>query len=254
MNKRPIIAVTGSYDSDEQQYYVKKSYMEAIWMNGGVPIILEPKIETPEEWLGDREELVRRVEIHEEILDVVDGILFTGGEDVDPQFIGDEVLMVNGTIVPNRDAWEMALVRIAHERDIPSLGICRGIQSMAAALGVKLTQDIHAEGIKTPNQHRQKAPSWYPIHQVHTEEESKLRQILGEDCWVNSFHHQALADGQEFPFAITAHATDGTIEGMEDKNKTFFVGVQWHPERMMNNPLQRGLFKGLIDAAASKME
>lgn len=248
--KRPVIAVTGDYNPDTGLYFLKREYMEAIWVNGGVPMIIEPKIEIPKDWTGDREEYIARCEIEEEIFEAADGFLITGGNDVDPNFYGDDVHRLNGSIIPYRDVWELKLVRMLEEKNIPTLGICRGIQTMAAALGVKLIQDLYTEGDATGNLHGQKAPTWYPTHKVVTEEGSKLRDIVGESCWVNSFHHQCIAKGQEYPFDITAYSEDGIIEGFEKKDRDFFLGVQWHPERMMHDPIQRNLFKALVDASS----
>ena len=249
MKRRPLIAVTGDYDPDNGRYYLKKEYMEALWRNGAVAVILEPKIEVPEEWTGDREEYLARVEIEEEILEAVDGILFTGGNDVDPNFFKDSVEQGCGTLIPYRDVWELKLARVAFERNIPSLGLCRGIQTMAAALGVSLTQDLSSGKDVSKIRHSQKAPTWYPTHRVMTKEGSLLREMVGETCWVNSFHHQAIAPDQDYPFEITALSEDGVIEGFETPEKTFFVGVQWHPERMMHDPVQRNLFRTFIRTA-----
>jgi len=249
MNRRPLIAVTGDFDTENSRYYLKKEYMEALWRNGAAAVILEPKIEVPEDWSGDREEYLSRIEIEEEILAAVDGILFTGGNDVDPNFFGKTVDQGCGTIIPYRDAWELKLVRIAYERNIPSLGLCRGIQSMAAALGVALTQDLSAGEDQSRIRHGQKAPTWYPTHQVITKEGSLLNKMVGDRCWVNSFHHQAIAPDQTYPFDVTAWSEDGVIEGFEAPEKTFFVGVQWHPERMMHDPVQRKLFRTFIETA-----
>lgn len=249
--KRPIIAVTGDYNPETNLYFLKREYMEAIWTNGGIPMIIEPKIEIPQEWTGDREELIERVEIEEEMLEAIDGVLFTGGNDVDPNFYGDDVHKTCGSIIPFRDAWELKLIRELDKRDIPCLGLCRGIQSMAAGLGVKLVQDLYTEGDMANNQHGQKAPTWYPTHKIYTVEGSKMREILGESCWVNSFHHQCLAKDQDYPFDITACSGDGIIEGFEKKDRFFCMGVQWHPERMMHDPVQRNLFKVFIDHAAA---
>ena len=249
MKQRPLIAVTGDYDTESGRYFLKREYMEALWTAGCAPVILEPKIEVPMNWSGDREEYIERIEIEEEILDAVDGILFTGGNDVDPNFYGETIEQGCGTLIPYRDVWEMKLVRIAYERNIPSLGLCRGIQSMAAALGVKLTQDLSSGKDQSEIRHGQKAPTWYPTHQVVTKEGSLMREMVGEKCWVNSFHHQAIAPDQDYPFEITAWSEDGIIEGFEAPDKAFFAGVQWHPERMMHDEVQRHLFRTFALAA-----
>ena len=249
---RPLIGVTGDYDPAAGRYYLKQEYMEAIWLNGGVPVILEPRLIKPEEWSGDREEWIRNVEVPEEILESVDGVMFTGGNDVDPVFYGEEALVHNGEVTPFRDVFEIKLCRICLERGIPSLGLCRGIQLMASSLGVRLTQDIaKEEGSQV--QHQQKAPAWYPTHYVRFKEGSLLAGIYGERGSVNSFHHQAIKKGEaSYPFEITGYSEkDGIIEAFEMPGHPYFVGVQWHPERMMQDPLHRALFRSFVDASAA---
>ena len=258
MNKRPIIALTGSYNSNGDQYFLKRSYIDAIRLAGGIPVVLNPIMDVPQEWSGDAAKWLEAYDLEEEVLDRIDGILFTGGDDVSPAFYDEPVLRVNGEIVPQRDAFEIKLVKEAIKRDIPSFGICRGIQTMAVACGAKLCQNVYTEeeanGVKKGivNQHGQKAPSWYPTHTVATREGSKLRSILGACAGVNSFHHQSVARSEAYPFEVTAYSDDGIIEGIEKPELTYFVGVQWHPERMMQDPLHRGLFETFINYAAGR--
>lgn len=249
MNKRPVIAITGDYDTEKNTYYVKPPYIEAIRLAGGVPVVLYPRMDVPQNWSGDAANWIEAYDLEEELLERIDGILFTGGDDVGPMFYQEPVLRVNGEIIPQRDIFEIKLVREAVKRDIPCFGICRGIQTMAAALGAALVQDIYAEGNQTRCQHGQKATSWFPTHSVSTKEGSQLRSILGARAWVNSFHHQAVAIGEDTPFEITAYSEDGIIEGIEKPELRYFVGVQWHPERMLQDPLQRGLFEALVSQA-----
>ncbi len=248
---RPLIGVTGDYDPAAGRYYLKQEYMEAIWLNGGVPVILEPRLIKPEDWSGDREEWISKTDVPEEILSRVDGVMFTGGNDVDPLFYGEEAMVQNGEVTPFRDVFEIKLARICKGRGIPSLGLCRGIQLMAASLGVKLTQDIAKEEGSSV-QHQQKAPAWYPTHFVRFTEGSRLFEIYGSRGSVNSFHHQAIKKGMDpYPFEIIGISEkDGIIEAFELKDHPYFIGVQWHPERMMQDPLHRALFKSFVDASA----
>ena len=140
--RKPIIAVTGDYDPQSHQYYIKEEYIQAISLAGGLPVVLYPSIEVPKEWSGDRQAWIEQYPLDERILEMADGILFTGGDDVDPAFYGSEVLCVNGEIIPQRDAFEIKLAREAIGWKIPSLGLCRGIQLMAVSAGAKLCQDI----------------------------------------------------------------------------------------------------------------
>ena len=245
--RKPIIAVTGDYDPQSHQYYIKEEYIQAISLAGGLPVVLYPSIEVPKEWSGDRQAWIEQYPLDERILEMADGILFTGGDDVDPAFYGSEVLCVNGEIIPQRDAFEIKLAREAMGWKIPSLGLCRGIQLMAVSAGAKLCQDIFEK--QTDWQHTQKAPTWYATHSVQTEPGSRLRRVLGETVHVNSFHHQAVEAQCVGPFTVTARAGDGIIEGIELPNHPYFVGLQWHPERMMHDPVQRALFEDFIEAA-----
>ncbi|MCF0136119.1 MAG: gamma-glutamyl-gamma-aminobutyrate hydrolase family protein [Lachnospiraceae bacterium] len=251
MTNRPLIGLIGDYEPDHGSFTIKSSYVEAIRLLGGAPAIIAPDSAVPKDWSGDRDEFLALADLQTELIDRLDGVLFTGGADVDPHFFGEGVHTCCGGLEPWRDALEIKLVRYCLEKDIPSLGICRGIQTMAAALGAKLVQDVYAEESKTGQIHRQKAPTWYPTHQVFTEEGTLLRSILGESCWVNTFHHQCISKNQEHPFKVSAYSDDGLIEGMEVPEKAFFLGVQWHPERMTNDPVQRRLFTAFIEAAAA---
>ena len=256
MNKRPIIALTGSYNSTGDQFYMKRSYIDAIRLAGGIPVVWDPIMNIPQDWSGAAAKWLESYDLETELLDRIDANLFTGGDDVSPAFYEEPVLRVNGEIVPQRDAFEIRLVQEAIKRDIPSFGICRGIQAMAGGCGAKLCQDVYtgteANGGKVVNQHGQKAPSWYPSHIVATTEGSKLRSILGASAGVNSFHHQAVARSEAYPFEVTAYSDDGIIEGIEKPELTYFVGVQWHPERMMQDPKMRGLFETFVNYAAGR--
>ena len=170
-----------------------------------------------------------------------------------PTFYGEQPSKDCGGIFPFRDAFEINLARECIRRDIPVFGICRGIQSLAVALGAPLTQDVYTE--ETDRQHGQRAVNWYPTHKVRTLKGSRLEEMIGEEAWVNSFHHQCIKKDQEsYPFTITAWSQDGLIEGIEKPELTYFVGVQWHPERMITDPKMRGLFEHFVQAAAENRE
>ena len=253
MSRRPVIGITADYDPERAggSHIIFNSYIESIRKAGGVPLLLMPTVRTPENWSGDREEFLRMNPVEEELLACVDGILFTGGADVDPQFYGEQPSKACGGFFPFRDAYEINLVKICVERDIPVFGICRGIQSLAAGLGAKLIQDVNVQD--TDRQHGQRAINWYPTHKVRTLPGSRLEMLVGPEAWVNSFHHQAILPGQEsYPFEITAWSEDGLIEGIEKPELTCFVGVQWHPERMVTDPKMRGLFEHFVRVCAGE--
>lgn len=253
--RRPVIAITSDYAPEKDWHFTTNAYMNAVRGAGAVPIMTGPVIRTPQDYSGCREEWLEKVDIEPEILDGVDGVLFSGGCDVDPALYGEPCYKRNGYITPWRDIWEIALLKECMRRKMPVFGICRGIQLMAAALGAKLRQDVYTADRYTPEdfdstkvlQHRQEAPNWYGIHSVSTKQGSRLSQILGPQAWVNSFHHQCVAPGT-WPYEITAMAPDGTIEGIEIADYPYFVAVQWHPERMQNDPKMRRLFSCFADA------
>lgn len=256
---RPVIALTADYIPDKEYHYMTNAYLKAVRLAGGVPVVLCPAAQIPADFSGSREEFLSRVDVESEILDRVDGVIFAGGYDVDPAFYGDPVLVQNGYVSPWRDAWEIRLVKTCMDRGMPIFGICRGIQLLGAALGAKLHQDVAVKDkYDTPDfdpsrvlQHEQKAPNWYGMHEITTMPGSRLARIMGERAWVNSFHHQAIATVPEGAFSVTAHATDGTIEGIEISSYPYFVGVQWHPERMTNDPKMRMLFQEFAGACSA---
>ena len=208
----PVIGISGNFrDGDctlAEAYY--KSVSEA----GGTPVIIPP--------YDDWKALVS-------IVDTLDGIVLSGGADIDPDFLGEEPLDCV-SVNPRRDAPELMLVRLAADRQIPVLGICRGIQVLTAALGGKLYQDIKTQHDRPCIEHSQSAPRGVPSHDVSIEKDSLLYSLLGKDTLaVNSFHHQAV---REVPagFRVTAIAPDGIIEAMESVAFRPIMGVQWHPE------------------------
>lgn len=208
----PVIGISGNFrDGDctlAQAYYM--SVVEA----GGTPVVIPS--------YDDEKALVS-------LLDTLDGIVLSGGADIDPDYLGEEPLGCV-SINPRRDAQELMLVRLAVDRQIPVLGICRGIQVLAAALGGKLYQDIKSQHDKECIEHSQTIARGLPSHDVRLVKDSLLYGLFGKEVLaVNSFHHQAV---KEVPqgFRVTAMAPDGIIEGMESTAFRPILGVQWHPE------------------------
>ena len=208
----PVIGISGNFrDGDctlAQGYYM--SVLEA----GATPVVIPS--------YDDERALVS-------LLDTLDGIVLSGGADIDPDYLGEEPLDCV-SVNPRRDAQELLLVRLAVDRQIPVLGICRGIQMLAAALGGKLYQDIKTQHNVPCIEHSQSIARGLPSHEVSIEKESLLHSLMGCDTLaVNSFHHQAV---KEVPagFRVTARSKDGIIEGMESISFRNILGVQWHPE------------------------
>ncbi|MQS89086.1 gamma-glutamyl-gamma-aminobutyrate hydrolase family protein [Companilactobacillus mishanensis] len=180
------------------------------------------------------------------LINSLDGILFTGGPDVDPTFMGVEPIPQLGATDRNRDIFEIALVKKAVEHKLPILGMCRGAQVINVALGGTVYQDLSTQ-YDQPNllKHHQDAPGDLPTHHV-TISSSALQKTLGDTAFVNSRHHQAIR--QPAPgLKIVATASDGVIEAVENSDTTV-QAVQWHPENMWENyPEQLKLFKDFIN-------
>jgi putative glutamine amidotransferase len=193
-----------------------------------------------------------------EALDGLHGLLLTGGEDVSPSLYGESPHDTLGEVNPSRDAFEVALVTEARARNLPILGICRGIQVMNVAFGGSLVQDVPSE-VPGSLDHQWAVPqheSYALAHEVWLEPDTLLARLMRErlsdadSCDVNSRHHQAVkrvAQG----FTVSATAPDGIIEAIEDPAARFCLGVQWHPENFWRTGEFRPLFEGFLDAASS---
>lgn len=238
MNKKPIIGITGAYvkrNEHMEGVYVHHDYHKTVAANGGIPVIL-PFI-NPEMTL--------------ETLPLCDGIILSGGEDVDPQFYGQDPHIHLSPTLPDRDLVEIEIVKYAIMHDIPILAICRGAQILNVALGGTLIQDIPSQ-MKEPFQHSQTAERRRDTHWVTISTDSKLYQMLGTDrVRVNSLHHQAL-DKVSNDLRVVAVASDGIVEAVEYiHSSTFTIGVQWHPESMANtNSMMNNLFKEFIKSSS----
>ncbi len=236
---RPLIGITSSTSASDSsaknpQDRLNSAYSRAIALAGGIPVIL-PNLE------GDG--------TINAYLDRLDGLLLSGGADVDPCRFGETVLNESVEIDSTRDAAELPLIRAAVERDVPILAICRGIQSLNIALGGTLYQDIPAQ-IPSEIEHKQKAPRPEATHTIEVATGSLLAKVAGETSFpANSFHHQALkavAPG----LTIVARAPDEVIEGVENRKARFLLGVQFHPEELVSwsDPARR-LFEALVKAS-----
>ena len=244
MARRPVIGLTPSPSTLERShgtfniYGLANTYTTAVESAGGAPIIIPPQTDEPSQ-----------------LLDRIDGLLLTGGGDIDPARYGDDT--VHSTtygIHPGRDDLELELARAATERNIPLLCICRGIQVLNVALGGTLYQDV-ADQYSSELQHQQqrdKIVKHDPSHTVDVVSDSLLAATYRmPTIHVNSFHHQAiksLANG----LRAVGHASDGLIEAIEMPDHRWLLGVQWHPEMMYrSHPEQLSPFTSLVDAAAA---
>jgi len=232
---RPLVGVTIGNDHRRAGHFSQREdYVRAVEAAGGLPVILAPG--RPDDAL----ELAGRIQ----------GLILSGGADVDPAHYGERAHETVTDVTPERDAFELALAREALRRDVPTLAICRGQQVLNVALGGTLIQDIPSS-VSGAADHDPERERWELAHEVRILPGSALRQVLGEDkVAVNSFHHQAVKDLGEGLVASAWSLADGVIEGIEAPGRRFAVGVQWHPESFWNRtPGFQGLFEAVVAAA-----
>jgi putative glutamine amidotransferase len=232
MTMPPVIGITCSHELESNRFSLAIAYINAIIVAGACPVLL-PAMDT--RFLGR--------------LNFLQGVVFSGGNDVDPVHFGEEPIPGSGEINPDRDEFELALARLCLRENIPLLAICRGMQVVNIAAGGDIYQDIHTQAAKVLK-HMQQSPRWHASHGVEVKQSSQVHKAYsGKLARVNSFHHQAVR--QVAPgFQITATASDGLVEAIESPGHSFAVCVQWHPEAMWRRyPEHIGLFKALVRAA-----
>ena len=226
--RRPVIGITGNYG--DLTCKLGEGYYKQVVAAGGVPLIIPP---------------VADAAVLTSILEKVDAVLLSGGADINPLYQGEDPIPQLGGINSERDLPELLLARMAFHRQLPMLGICRGIQTLAMALGGKVAQHI-----STNIKHSQDADRSEPTHSVSIEKDSTLYNIYSGNqsptLYVNSFHHQAVSEPGEH-FRVVAKANDGVIEAIESAEFKPILGVQWHPECMGESGLP--LFRWLVDEA-----
>lgn len=235
--KRPTIGITGNFN--DGNCAVADGYIRSVLAAGGTPLIIPP--------YEEKDAIMST-------LDQIDGLLLTGGGDINPLFLSEEPVKNLSSINHRRDRQELVLTRLAANRQIPILGICRGIQIMTAALGGKLYQDIHTQHPTPCIKHSQELDRSYPSHTIEVEKESLLNRIFGSAgrLNVNSFHHQAVKEPAP-GFKVSARAIDGIIEAIESTEYKSILGVQWHPECMIlcGDESMLPLFRWLTSEASS---
>jgi gamma-glutamyl-gamma-aminobutyrate hydrolase PuuD len=212
---KPVIGITtyltrakfGTWEDDTA--LVPADYVRAIERGGGRALLVPPSDQAIEE-----------------TLDSLDGVLFSGGADIDPEFYGQDAHPETKGIVPERDRGEFALLQAALARDMPVFAVCRGSQVLNVALGGDLVQ--HLPEVVGDEKHKH-MPGMYGDHDVTIEPETRLAALLGDRAPVKSHHHQGfgrLGEG----LRESARAEDGTLEALEDPSRRFTLGVLWHPE------------------------
>ena len=234
-HKNPLIGITGNFG--EKGCELAQGYYLSVLKAGGTPVIIPPH--------KDKEAILS-------LLDTLDGIVLSGGGDINPLLLGEEPLPELHSVCPERDETELFLAREAFRRQIPTLGICRGIQVMAAVLGGKVFQDIYVQGEGARLKHSQEMPRYTASHTVNIKEGSTLQSIFGnkQTLAVNSFHHQAVSDPGPH-LSVSATSPDGIIEAVESSEHKALLGVQWHPECFIlnNDESQMSLFRWLLNEA-----
>lgn len=236
MDGTPLIGLTTSMtiDAYPERAYVNTAYVSAVQRAGGAPVLLPP----PLAGLA-RSELWKRL----------DGLVLTGGGDVDPARFGAPFHPTVYEVCPARDELELDLTRRALADDVPLLAICRGIQVLNVALGGTLVQDIPS-ATGTLIRHSQRERRHIPTHPVKVETGTRLADILGcVALEVNSLHHQSI-DAPGSGLRVAALAPDGVVEGAEVPDHPFAIAVQWHPEDLAeHDAAARNLFAALVAAA-----
>ena len=250
---QPIIGITANYSNGDA--CLRDRYYQQVVAAGGTPIIIPP--------VASKEAIINTLE-H------IDGLLLTGGGDLNPLWSGEEPLPQLHGINDERDLPELLITRLAYHRQIPILGICRGMQTLAVALQGKVCQDIETARKATASvvteeerkrnrksadsepqtpliKHSQDGDRGMFSHSVNIQSGTILHNIYGADrIYVNSFHHQAVTDAGSH-FMVTAKAPDGTIEAMESQEHKSMLAVQWHPEWLGEEG--RKLFDWLVQQA-----
>lgn len=240
----PVIGVTGRNDQSARPpnislFSIGQTYIQAVERGGGAPLVIPPHLEETALCA---------------ILARLDGLLLSGGGDVWPAWFGEQDSGLLWSVDEWRDRTEIALARWALEQQLPLLAICRGVQVLNVAAGGTLVQDISTQ---VPNAlvHSTVAgrPKSSVDHMVEVVAGSRLAGLVGAgQLGVNSAHHQAVKDVGA-GLVVTAHAPDDIIEGLEHPGHPFCIGVQWHPEAMIESqPVMLCLFEGLTQAAQAR--
>ena len=237
--QRPIIGITANITDGNVS--LLSGYFKSIYEAGGIPLVIPPSDD---------------LSILPNLLDSLDGILLSGGADINPLFLGEDPVRELHNINPYRDRQELMIVKMAADRQIPVLGICRGIQTMTAALGGTLYQDIYSQAEGKLIKHSQDLDRAYASHIVNIDEDSLLAGVMGTTSLpVNSFHHQAVKEPAP-GFKVCARSNDGIIEAVESSEYKSMLGVQWHPECFILNgdTCMMPIFEWLINESSSFKE
>jgi putative glutamine amidotransferase len=233
---KPVVGITtyltraawAAWDMDAA--LIPATYVQAVARAGGSPLLVPPGADL------------------DTTLDVVDGLVFSGGSDLDPSLYGAEAHAETLGVIRERDDFELALMRAALDRDVPMLAICRGSQVLNVVRGGDIEQHVPD---RVGSQVHRETPGVFSVHDIAVSPGSRLAAILGDRHDVKSSHHQGfgrVGDG----LAVTAQAPDGTIEGLEDPTRRFAVGVLWHPEEGEDLALFTALVAEAVEYRAAR--
>lgn len=230
---RPIVGVMPLWDCEKDSIWMLPGYMDGVAQAGGIPVILPLS--------SDEAEL-------EQLVNMCDGFLFTGGQDVSPEIYHEKAPEGLADSCEQRDKMETIVLQKAMDADKPILGICRGIQFINAALGGTLYQDLPTQH-PSPIEHHQHPPYDIPVHNVNIMADSPLYKCLGTDCLaVNSYHHQAVKEISPQLKAM-AVSPDGLVEALWRPDHRFLWAVQWHPEfSYRTDRNSRKIFSAFVEA------
>lgn len=227
---KPLIGVVPGMELNEKHYKITKNNMLAIEQAGGIPLVLS---------------YLTNSAMIDEVIERIDGLFLTGGDDVDPIYFDEEPHLHLGPFIPERDAFEMKITREILAKDKPILGVCKGAQMLNLAADGDMYQDIHRQLKGELIQHSQKAANYAPIHTVELMKGSLIHRLAGEKTIrVNSYHHQANRKPGKH-FIISGKARDGVAEVVESTVHRFALGVQWHPEHM-KDVVSKKIFRGFV--------
>lgn len=229
---RPVIGISAYREQarwgvwDQPAVLIPAGYVDKVHAAGGLPVVLPPSTASDPQ-----------------ALDLLDGLLLAGGADLDPALYGEEPHAETAGWRPDRDAGELAILDGALQRDLPVLGVCRGLQIMTVHAGGRLEQ--HLPDVVGHETHRPE-PGVFGVHDVSLVDGTVAHDVLGEAVTVKSYHHQGVADAGSL--AVAGRAFDDTIEVVEIPGRRFAVGVLWHPEAGEDPRL----FDALVAAASTR--